>query len=229
MDILFQLQDVAKHYLMAGQEVPALRDINLVVNRGEFASIVGPSGSGKTTLMHILGCLDVPSRGTYMLGNLKVSAMGELQLTRVRREQIGFVFQNFNLITTLTALENVALPLAYQRMPQREQHERAEEALRHVGLTDRMKYRPNQLSGGQQQRVAIARAIVTQAPLILADEPTGNLDSQTGHEVLKLFDALSEEGHTIVMITHDREVALRGQRMIEIKDGRIVADREVSA
>ncbi|PSR22134.1 MAG: macrolide ABC transporter ATP-binding protein [Sulfobacillus acidophilus] len=223
------LDKVSKRYPMAGQEVPALREISFTVQSGEFVSIMGPSGSGKTTLMHILGCLDVPSSGSYVLNGIEVSALSEMRLTDVRRKQIGFVFQNFNLISTLNAVENVALPLVYQRLSQAEQHERAAAALEHVGLKERMKYRPNQLSGGQQQRVAIARAMVTQAPIILADEPTGNLDSQTGHEVLELFAKLSRDGHTIVMITHDHEVATWGQRTIEIKDGRIVADREVVA
>lgn len=228
MEALLHLENIVKHYPMAGQDVPALRSINLSVTNGEFVAIMGPSGSGKTTLMHIIGCLDVPTSGRYLLNGTEVSSLPETQLTNVRRQQIGFVFQNFNLIPTLSALENVALPLAYQRMSTEEQHRLAQIALERVGLADRLRYRPNQLSGGQQQRVAIARAMVTKAPLILADEPTGNLDSQTGHDVLALFAELSQEGHTIVMITHDQDVALWSKRVVEVKDGQILSDREVA-
>jgi putative ABC transport system ATP-binding protein len=228
MSTLLALEHISKSYPMANQDVPVLQDVTFTVNEGEFVTIMGPSGSGKTTLMHILGCLDVPTEGHYRFHDKDLAHLSEMQLTRVRREHIGFVFQNFNLLTTLNALENVALPLIYQRLSRHEQHRRAREALARVGLEHRLTYRPNQLSGGQQQRVAIARALVTRPPLILADEPTGNLDSQTGLEVLQLFQELSQEGHTIVMITHDRDVAKWGHRILEIKDGRIVADREVN-
>ncbi|MCY0877545.1 MAG: ABC transporter ATP-binding protein [Firmicutes bacterium] len=229
MATLLALDHITKSYPMAGQEVPVLKGISFSVQEGEFVTIMGPSGSGKTTLMHILGCLDVPTQGEYHFRNMELAHLSEMQLTRVRREQIGFVFQNFNLLTTLNAVENVALPLIYQRISRQEQYRRAREALARVGLEHRLTYRPNQMSGGQQQRVAIARALVTRPPLILADEPTGNLDSQTGLEVLQLFKELSQEGHTIIMITHDHDVAKWGQRILEIKDGRIVADREVTA
>lgn len=228
MSTLISLDGISKGYHIADQDTEVLHGISIDIEPGDYVSIMGPSGSGKTTLMHILGCLDIASSGRYILDGQDVSGLGEGPLTQVRRSKIGFIFQNFNLLSTLSALDNVALPLLYQRLPLSQQHDLALKALTRVGLAERLRYRPNQLSGGQQQRVAIARAIVTRPPLLLADEPTGNLDSQTGIEVLKLFGELSKEGHTIVMITHDPSVAAWGRRIIEFKDGHVVADREVT-
>ena len=184
-------------------------------------AIVGPSGSGKSTLMNILGCLDVADRGTYYMDGQDVFAMNEKQLSRLRNEKIGFVFQQFNLLQKLTALDNVELPLVYQGVPQKERRERAQQALADVGLLERMHHRPNELSGGQQQRVAIARALVTHPSLILADEPTGNLDSRSGGEVMQMLDRLNAQGHTIVLITHDAQVAQRARRSVRIADGHL--------
>ncbi|MCY0864116.1 MAG: ABC transporter ATP-binding protein [Sulfobacillus sp.] len=226
---LIRLQEVKKSYRLGAEVLEVLHGIDLTVQPGEYVTIMGPSGSGKSTLMHILGCLDLPSAGEYWFEDQPLSRLGEAALTPIRRQKIGFVFQSFNLLPTLTALENVALPLLYQRVDGRLRLERARQALERVGLGHRMHYRPNQLSGGQQQRVAIARALVTDPPLILADEPTGNLDTQTGHDVLELLQSLHREGHTIVLITHDVKVAGWGQRVVEIQDGRIIGDRQVSA
>ena len=226
---LIRLQEVKKSYRLGAEVLEVLHGIDLTVQPGEYVTIMGPSGSGKSTLMHILGCLDLPSAGEYWFEDQPLSRLGEAALTPIRRQKIGFVFQSFNLLPTLTALENVALPLLYQRVDGRLRLERARQALERVGLGHRMHYRPNQLSGGQQQRVAIARALVTDPPLILADEPTGNLDTQTGHDVLELLQSLHREGHTIVLITHDVRVAGWGQRVVEIQDGRIIGDRQVSA
>jgi len=229
MNDLIRLQAVKKSYRLGDEVLEVLHGIDLTVQSGEYVTIMGPSGSGKSTLMHILGCLDLPSVGEYWFEDQPISRLGEAALTPIRRQKIGFVFQSFNLLPTLTAIENVALPLLYQRVDGRVRLERARQALERVGLGHRMHYRPNQLSGGQQQRVAIARALVTDPPLILADEPTGNLDTQTGHDVLELLQSLHREGHTIVLITHDVKVAGWGQRIVEIQDGRIIGDRQVSA
>lgn len=229
MNALIRLQEVKKSYRLGAEVLEVLHGIDLTVQSGEYVTIMGPSGSGKSTLMHILGCLDLPSAGEYWFEDQPLSRLGEAALTPIRRQKIGFVFQSFNLLPTLTAIENVALPLLYQRVDGRLRLERARQALERVGLGHRMQYRPNQLSGGQQQRVAIARALVTDPPLILADEPTGNLDTQTGQDVLELLQSLHREGHTIVLITHDVKVAGWGQRVVEIQDGRIIGDRQVSA
>ncbi|AEJ39924.1 ABC transporter related protein [Sulfobacillus acidophilus TPY] len=229
MNALIRLQEVKKSYRLGAEVLEVLHGIDLTVQSGEYVTIMGPSGSGKSTLMHILGCLDLPSAGEYWFEDQPLSRLGEAALTPIRRQKIGFVFQSFNLLPTLTAIENVALPLLYQRVDGRLRLERARQALERVGLGHRMQYRPNQLSGGQQQRVAIARALVTDPPLILADEPTGNLDTPTGQDVLELLQSLHREGHTIVLITHDVKVAGWGQRVVEIQDGRIIGDRQVSA
>jgi putative ABC transport system ATP-binding protein len=216
--------DVAKVYASGSLEVAALRDVTLQIETGEFVAIMGPSGSGKSTLMHIIGCLDVPSSGTYNLVGHDVSALSETHLSDVRNRVIGFVFQQFNLLADMTAQRNVELPLAYARVSSEERRERARDALGRVDLADRADHRPGEMSGGQQQRVAIARALVTEPALILADEPTGNLDSASTGEILGLLSELHDEGRTIVMITHEHDVAMSASRVIELRDGRITSN-----
>ena len=218
---LLVMQGIEKSYAMGSELQPVLRGIDLTLERGEFLSILGPSGSGKSTLMNIIGCLDVADAGTYRLDNLPIESYTENQLARIRNRKIGFVFQNFNLIPKLTAEENVELPLIYQKVPRGERVERVKEALERVGLTKRAKHLPTELSGGQQQRVAIARAIVTRPKLILADEPTGALDTKTSQEIMDIFHELHAQGNTIVLITHDPNVAKQASRSIHILDGKI--------
>jgi putative ABC transport system ATP-binding protein len=221
---VIDLADVEKVYRSGSLEVRALAEVSMVIREGEFVAIAGPSGSGKSTLMHIIGCLDVPSSGTYRLAGQDVSAMNEEQLADVRNRRIGFVFQQFNLLPSLSALRNVELPLAYSGIARGERRDRAIAALEKVGLADRVEHRPGELSGGQQQRVAIARALVTEPALILADEPTGNLDSTSTAEVLGLFQDVHASGRTIVLITHEHDIAASAGRIVNIFDGRIVPD-----
>ncbi len=218
---ILRLNDVGKVYATGSLEVEALRGVSMEVERGEYVAIMGPSGSGKSTLMHILGCLDVPSTGSYDLAGEDVSTMSEAALATVRNRQIGFVFQQFNLLASLPAWRNVELPLCYSGMARAERKERAIDALERVGLGDRIEHRPGELSGGQQQRVAVARALVTDPALILADEPTGNLDSHSSADVLALFSELHDQGRTIVLITHERDVAESAQRIVSILDGQL--------
>lgn len=224
MSAALQLSDVHKTYRSGSVTFEALRGIDMAVDDGEYVAIMGPSGSGKSTLMHILGCLDVPTAGTYLLGGEDVSSFDERRLADVRNRQIGFVFQQFNLLAALTAWRNVELPLMYAGVPRAQRRERAEAALDLVGLGDRTMHRPGELSGGQQQRVAVARALVTEPRLILADEPTGNLDSASTADVLDFFAQLHAQGRTIVLITHEHDVAARAERTLVIRDGRIVDD-----
>ncbi|ACM61367.1 putative ABC transport system ATP-binding protein [Caldicellulosiruptor bescii] len=225
---MIELYDIYKIYKMGENEVYALNGINLKINVHEFVAIVGPSGSGKSTLMNIIGCLDTPTSGTYILDSHEVSRLNDNQLAEIRNSKIGFVFQNFNLIPQLTALENVELPLIYKGVPASVRHKLAKEALARVGLEHRMHHRPRELSGGQQQRVAIARALVTSPPIILADEPTGNLDSKSGAEIMQIFKELHAQGNTIVLITHDNNIAMQARRIVRIQDGQIIEDKEVS-
>ena len=218
---VLELVHVGKTYRSGCLEVSALRDVSLTIDQGEMVAISGPSGSGKSTLMHILGCLDVPSSGSFHLAGEDVSSLGEDQLAEVRNRHIGFVFQQFNLLPFLTAWRNVELPLVYAGLERAERRARALDALEQVGLADRADHRPGELSGGQQQRVAVARALVTEPALILADEPTGNLDSASTHDVLDLFQELNRRGRTVVLITHEPDVAARATRTIQIRDGRV--------
>ena len=221
---MIQVKDVHKSYDLGETFVHALRGVSFSIEEGEFVSIMGPSGSGKSTLMNIVGCLDTPSEGTYLLNNRNVGNLNEEQLAGIRNEQIGFVFQKFQLLPRSSALENVALPLKYASVKQSERLIRAEEVLDKVGLTNRLTHKPTELSGGEQQRVAIARALVNSPSILFADEPTGNLDSKTGNQVLEIFKDLNKRGQTIVVITHEREVAKQSQRTITIKDGEIGSD-----
>ena len=218
---MIQFKDVSKIYRMGENSLRALDHANMHIREGEFVSIIGPSGSGKSTLMNIVGCLDLADEGEYFLDGQEIRTYKEDQLARIRNEKIGFVFQNFNLIGKMTAWDNIELPLIYQTLPRAQRKERVEEALRRVGLYDRRTHRPTELSGGQQQRVAIARAISTRPSLFLADEPTGNLDSRTGEEIMDIFRELHEEGNTIVLITHDPSIADKAQRQIRIRDGKV--------
>ena len=218
---MIQFKDVSKIYRMGENSLRALDHANMHIREGEFVSIIGPSGSGKSTLMNIVGCLDLADEGEYFLDGQEIRTYKEDQLARIRNEKIGFVFQNFNLIGKMTAWDNIELPLIYLRLPRARRKERVEEALRRVGLYDRRTHRPTELSGGQQQRVAIARAISTRPSLFLADEPTGNLDSRTGEEIMGIFRELHEEGNTIVLITHDPSIADKAQRQIRIRDGKV--------
>lgn len=224
MENLIDIKGVFKTYKMGEIEVNALNGVSLYISYGEFVSIVGPSGSGKSTLMNMIGCLDTPSSGDYFLKGENVLGMSEKQLARLRNRTIGFIFQGFNLLNKLTAYENVELPLIYQGIGTGERREMTEAALERVGLGDRMHHKPSELSGGQQQRVAIARALSSRPPLILADEPTGNLDSRSGIEVMKMLHELHDEGKTIVLITHDNDVAKQADRIVRIGDGEITFD-----
>jgi putative ABC transport system ATP-binding protein len=221
---VIELDDVRKVYRTGAFEVEALRGVSLRITTGEYVAIMGPSGSGKSTLMHILGCLDVPSSGTYHLAGEDVGDMDEIDLAEVRNQRIGFVFQQFNLLPSLSALRNVELPLAYAGAARDQRRRRAQAALARVGLADRVEHRPGELSGGQQQRVAVARALVTDPALVLADEPTGNLDSTASEDVLRLFGELHEQGRTVVLITHEADIAHRAARVIRIRDGVIASD-----
>jgi putative ABC transport system ATP-binding protein len=220
---IIALHDVSRVYSTGRVDVPALQGVELTVAPGEFVAIVGPSGSGKSTMMNILGCLDRPTGGSYELNGTPVASLDDDGLARLRSREIGFVFQSYNLLPRTSALENVATPLLYQGVPRRERLERARATLERLGMADRLEHEPTELSGGQQQRVAIARALVTEPALLLADEPTGNLDSRSGAEVIDLFHELNATGRTIVLITHDAEVAERATRQIHLLDGRIVA------
>jgi len=228
-DPVIRLEDLNRRYRMGADYIDALGSVNLTVERGDYLAIMGPSGSGKSTLMNIIGCLDTPTGGSYWLNGKSVSAMNERQLARVRNTEIGFVFQTFNLLPRMTALANVEVPLIYAGVKRRERDEHAREVLETVGLADRMLHRPSEMSGGQRQRVAIARALVTKPSIVLADEPTGNLDSTTGREIMALFDRLHSEGNTLMVVTHEPHVARHARRAIHLSDGNIVKDEEQGA
>lgn len=221
---MIELQNIRKIYNLGDEEVRALDGVSLKVQEREFVAIVGASGSGKSTLMNMIGCLDTPDEGEYYIDGQNVTEMSERELSTMRNRKIGFIFQQFNLLPKLTAYENVELPLIYQGLPGKERHARVEEALSRVGLANRMKHRPNQLSGGQQQRVAVARALATHPSLILADEPTGNLDSKSTRDIMELIHELHRQGNTIVLITHDDDIEQEAQRQVRIMDGKIVSD-----
>ncbi|NLL14811.1 MAG: ABC transporter ATP-binding protein [Fibrobacter sp.] len=225
---MIQMQNVVRCYKMGTVEVYALKHISLCINEGEYTSIMGPSGSGKSTLMNIIGCLDKPTRGEYLFNGIPVAELNDDQLAEVRNQSIGFVFQTFNLLTTETALQNVELPMIYAGIKPDLRSEIARKALEDVKLSHRMYHRPSEMSGGERQRVAIARALVNDPPIILADEPTGNLDSKTGAEIMSIFKELSLKGKTIILVTHDPQVALYAQRIIHIKDGLIENDEKVA-
>ncbi|MDA0784395.1 MAG: ABC transporter ATP-binding protein [Bacteroidetes bacterium] len=218
---LISLFNIRKTYVLGAQTVHALKKIDLDIQRGEFVALMGPSGSGKSTLMNVIGCLDTPSQGEYWLNDKEVSKMSDVDLSKVRNDEIGFVFQTFNLLTRLTALDNVALPLVYAGIPLKERNERAAETLNKVGLGDRFHHKPNELSGGQRQRVAVARALINNPSLLLADEPTGNLDTQTSHEIMVLFEEIHAAGNTIVLVTHEEDIAKHAKKIVRLRDGLI--------
>jgi putative ABC transport system ATP-binding protein len=222
--MLIEIKDLSKTYVLGDIEVPALKHINIDIDENEYVSIMGPSGSGKSTLMNILGCLDVPSGGDYVLNRQNVSKLTDDQLADIRNKEIGFVFQTFNLLPRADALHNVELPLIYNGTPRNERKHLAREALQNVGLGDRADHKPNELSGGQRQRVAIARALINKPSIILADEPTGNLDSKTGEEIMKIFRELYNSGHTIILVTHEEHVAGHSKRIIRLLDGHVQSD-----
>ena len=221
---VIEVNNITKHYLLGTQTVEALRGVSFGIKQGEFIAIMGPSGSGKSTLMNIIGCLDSPTNGTYHLNNKEVSTLEGDELAGIRNKEIGFVFQNFHLLARNSALDNVMLPLKYAGFNKQDQLNKAKDTLSKVGLASRMSHQPSELSGGQQQRVAIARALVNNPSILFADEPTGNLDSQTGHDVMQLFHNLHQQGQTIILITHENEIASEAERVIYIKDGLIESD-----
>jgi putative ABC transport system ATP-binding protein len=222
--VMIETRDLWKTYVMGAEEIHALRGVSVEIQRGEYVAIMGPSGSGKSTLMNLIGCLDTPTKGSYILNGKEVSLMNDDELARIRNEEIGFVFQTFNLLPRATALHNVELPLVYAGMGSRERQEKAKSAIAKVELTSRMTHKPNELSGGQRQRVAIARALVNDPSILLADEPTGNLDSKTGEEIMGLFDRLHAAGNTIILVTHEHDIAAHARRVIHIRDGQVERD-----
>jgi len=231
-DLVIQIRDLTRVYDMGAEKVHALRGLSLEIRRNEYVAIMGPSGSGKSTLMNMIGCLDTPTSGEYWLNGQEVSRMPDDALARVRNREIGFVFQTFNLLPRASALQNVELPLVYGGVTARARRERARAALGRVGLGDRMDHRPNELSGGQRQRVAIARALVNEPAILLADEPTGNLDSTTSEEIMRVFETLHDQGQTIIMVTHEADIAAHAERVVVLRDGRIASDtrrREAAA
>jgi putative ABC transport system ATP-binding protein len=221
---LIETRDLWKTYVMGEEEIHALRGVSIQIERGEYVAIMGPSGSGKSTLMNLIGCLDTPSKGSYLLNGKQVSEMNDNELARIRNQEIGFVFQTFNLLPRASALQNVELPLVYAGIPGKDRQKLAKDALDRVELTSRMSHRPNELSGGQRQRVAIARALVNNPSILLADEPTGNLDSKTGAEIMALFAKLHESGNTIVLVTHEADIAAFAHRTISVRDGQVEKD-----
>ncbi|QSF47668.1 ABC transporter ATP-binding protein [Paenibacillus tianjinensis] len=225
---MIQVENMIHSYVMAGETMTILKGLSFTIEHGEFVAIIGPSGSGKSTLMNMLGCLDVANEGDYYLDGQEIRKLSDNKLAQIRNEKIGFIFQNFNLLPKLSAVENVELPLIYRGVSHRERREIARSALIRVGLEERIDHRPAELSGGQQQRVAIARALAGTPPILLADEPTGALDSKTGKEVLQMIKELNEQGHTIILITHDLEIAEQAKRIIRIQDGNLVEDRRIA-
>ncbi len=223
MDAVISLQNITKQYIMGSQQLPVLKGINVAINSNEYVALMGPSGSGKSTLMNIIGCLDTPTTGSYFLDKIEVNKISENELATIRNQKIGFVFQQFHLLPRLNAIDNVALPLVYGGVPKAIRTQKAIAMLTKVGLTDRMHHKPNELSGGQCQRVAIARALVNSPSIILADEPTGNLDTNTSNEIMELFDQLYEQGNTIIVVTHEEDIAAKAKRIIRLKDGIVVS------
>lgn len=229
MQEVISLTDIRKSYFLGKQELPVLKDIDLVINRNEYVALMGPSGSGKSTLMNIIGCLDTPTSGQYILNGKDVSRMEDDELADVRNTEIGFVFQQFNLLPRLTAWENVALPLIYAGVGKAEREQRAKAMLEKVGLADRAHHKPNELSGGQSQRVAIARALINNPSLLLADEPTGNLDTKTSVEIMDLFSKIHEQGNTVVLVTHEEDIANFTRRVVRIRDGVVESDKQTAS
>ncbi|MAY82884.1 MAG: macrolide ABC transporter ATP-binding protein [Flavobacteriales bacterium] len=223
-EVIIKIEDLVRNFQLGKQLIKVLKEISLQINRNEYVALMGPSGSGKSTLMNILGCLDTPTSGNYWLNKQLVSSLSDDELAEIRNKEIGFVFQTFNLLPRATALDNVALPLIYAGYSKQEREERAAEVLEQVGLGDRMKHKPNELSGGQRQRVAVARAIVNRPSIILADEPTGNLDSKTSYEIMALFDEIHKNGNTIILVTHEEDIAQHAHRIIRLKDGEVEKD-----
>ncbi len=222
--VIIQTQNLAREYRMGSELIQALKDVSITIHQGEYVAFMGPSGSGKSTLMNIIGCLDTPSKGTYVLNGNHVSGLGENELAEIRNKEIGFIFQTFNLLPRASALDNVALPLIYAGISKQNRQEKALELLKSVGLDNRAKHKPNELSGGQRQRVAIARALVNNPSILLADEPTGNLDSKTSYEIMELFEKLHEKGNTIIMVTHEEDIARYAHRIVRLRDGLIESD-----
>ena len=225
--IVIRTYDIWKTYVMGDQEIHAVSGVDIEIKRGEYVAIMGPSGSGKSTLMNLIGCLDTPTKGQYFINGNLVSEMSDDELARIRNKEIGFVFQTFNLLPRATSLHNVELPLIYSGIPSHERIEKAKLAMRQVDLEKRMDHKPNELSGGQRQRVAIARALVNNPSILLADEPTGNLDTSTGNEIMALFERLYEQGNTIVLVTHEHDIALHAHRVISIRDGKVEKDEKI--
>jgi putative ABC transport system ATP-binding protein len=224
MKKIIETRNISKRYIMGEEVIEALKSVTISVNKGEYVAFMGPSGSGKSTLMNIIGCLDTPTNGTYILNNKDVSDMSEDELAEIRNKEIGFVFQTFNLLPRLSSLENVALPLIYAGYNKTDRTEKAMEALRSVGLGERSKHKPNELSGGQRQRVAVARALVNTPSILLADEPTGNLDTKTSYEIMELFEELHNKGNTIIMVTHEEDIARYAHRIVRLRDGLVESD-----